>query len=267
MEISISMTTLIAAGDSFTWGNDLPDCNQITASKLSWAAITAQQLGYDYKCVAVPGGSNQAIERNVVSQVEKTPNCFVVVMWTYPHRLEVNLKKQVVDKVLILQNYHTVSQWHGTDFEEKMKTMGIGDGGEKEFFRKQHRDLVLNGIVEISQVLTKYMSDDYYYLTSLRSQVMLKYYLESKKIPYLFLAATDNIILDRIKSDDQYVNTLKQISMSANWIDKPIRGFVEWAAINDYKTGKTNHPMEAACKDYAEKFVISAIKPIMNDGS
>jgi hypothetical protein len=261
------MTTLIAAGDSFTWGNDLPDCNQLTASKIGWAAITAKQLGYDYKCVAVPGGSNQTVERNVIGAVEKIPDCFVVAMWTYPHRLEVNLRRQLLNKFLILQDYHTVSQWHGTEFEEKMKAMGIVDGGEKEFFLRQHEELVGNGIVDVSQILTKYMSDDYYYLATLRSQVMLKYYLESKKIPYLFLAATDNVILNRIKSDDPYVNTLKQISMSANWTTEPTRGFVEWATINDYKTGKTNHPMEAACKDYAEKFVIPVIKPIMNGGS
>ena len=258
MEISIHMTTLIAAGDSFTWGNDLPDCDQTNASKLSWAAITAQRLGYDYKCIAIPGCSNQAIERNTVNAVESMSDIVVAVMWTYPHRLEVKLNQQLQE-----ERYFTISGWHGVSFEEKFKHWGNLNEGQILFIKKQHEEYQKIGIPDISKVLTEYLHDDHYYIEMLRSQIMLRYFLESRNIPYLFLPASDNAILERLKKDDPYIQTQKRISQTANWLTNPNRGFVEWALINDYKTGVTNHPMQAACKDYAEKYVVPAIKSTM----
>ena len=256
------MTTLIAAGDSFTWGNDLPDCDQQTPSKLSWAAITAQQLGCDYMCIAEPGCSNKTIERKVISTTESLSDILVVVMWTYPHRLEVKLNQDIKS-----EHYFTVSEWHSIPFEEKIKKWGRMPEGELVFFQRQHDEFEKVGIGDISRVITKYLHNDYYYLEMLRSQILLKYYLESKKIPYLFLPACDNVVFDRMKTNDSYIQTQKKISQTANWLTNPDRGFVEWALINDYKTGTTNHPMQAACKDYAEKYVVPAIRPIVNGES
>lgn len=248
------MTTLIAAGDSFTWGNDLSDCNQHTASNFSWSAIIADRLGYDYKCVAIPGGSNQSIERNVIEAVEQLTDVFVAVMWTYPHRLEYKLR-QALDNT----NYFTISGWHSFSIKDKLKNWGEISEGTKIFVERQHIEFEKVGIPAISKVTTDFLHDDQYYIDTLRSQILLKDYLETRKIPYIFLPACDNVMLKNIRTDDSYVNLLKEISSHANWINEPLNGFVQWATNNNYKIGPTGHPMEPAHLAYAENYIMPKV--------
>ena len=92
------MPTLIAGGDSFTWGSELPDqyLDHLVnlPSKLTWSARIAQYFKCNYVCVAKPGCGNNSITRRVISEIAKQPDkeIYVAIMWTYTHRSEIRLR-------------------------------------------------------------------------------------------------------------------------------------------------------------------------------
>lgn len=69
---------VLVAGDSFTYGSELQDKNNVY-----WKHIWP-----DAKCIAEPGHSNQAIARNVFMALASDTYDLVVVMWTFPSRYE-----------------------------------------------------------------------------------------------------------------------------------------------------------------------------------
>jgi hypothetical protein len=250
------MTTLIAAGDSFTWGSDLSDSTSTQYSNHTWSALTAQYLNADYRCFALQGGSNSSIARRCLHQLEsKSKNIedkVVMVMWTYPHRLEMITKiKHTIEK---LDSFLTISSWHGLSFEDKMILFGKMDEGKYDFFLKQHNEFDTIGVNKISQTYNAYMSDDYYYYETFKSMVLLKSYLELNKISYYFLKTTDV----EIKTQNPYVISFQALSKTANWLNAP--PFYDWAKEKKFEIGHGNHPLEAAHESYFDEF----IKPTMN---
>ena len=92
------MPLLISGGDSFTWGNELPDQHLDhlvnLPSQSTWSARISQQYGWDYSCVAKPGCANNSIVRRVIKEINahKDEEIYVAVMWTFTHRSETKLK-------------------------------------------------------------------------------------------------------------------------------------------------------------------------------
>ena len=78
------MTVLIAGGDSFTYGSELP------SQEHAWANIVAQRKGWNMCNTARPAASNSSIRRNVMNAVNKYKDLdlFVAVMWSFPNRYE-----------------------------------------------------------------------------------------------------------------------------------------------------------------------------------
>lgn len=263
------MTTFISAGDSFTYGNDLSDClgdGLGNHSMHSWAALTAKNLNMEYVCTAKPGGSNSSIARrclyNVEQSLKQNKKVVVGVMWTYIHRLEIHPKINIQNKKFRLDDYSTVSGHHSLSFEEKMKNFGLEMNDNRvEFFKFSHKTDELAGAGEISRCNLKFMSDVLYLIESLKSLLLLKYYLESNNINYFFIKASDDINIDNTYGDP-YCEAFKQIADSANWLSIP--NFYTWAKNNNFKIGFANHPLEEAHQAYAEQFIIPYVKPIMN---
>ena len=60
-------------GCSFIWGSDLPDDGRnlprATASRLTWPALLAQDLEYEYECHARPGAGNLQITERLLNQI------------------------------------------------------------------------------------------------------------------------------------------------------------------------------------------------------
>jgi len=79
------MTRLVAFGDSFIFGNDLHDWDDLTPSQSTWPALLAKHLNLDYVCAAEPGSSNSSITRQVLS-FKFQPNDFVTLNWTWINR-------------------------------------------------------------------------------------------------------------------------------------------------------------------------------------
>ena len=62
---------LVAGGDSFVWGSELRDEGAATPSNLTYSALVADALGYEYACLARPGNSNDAIARMTMVECDK----------------------------------------------------------------------------------------------------------------------------------------------------------------------------------------------------
>jgi hypothetical protein len=249
------MATLIAAGDSFTWGSDLKDSNGKVYSNHTWSALTAKYLNADYQCVALPGGSNNSIARRCIHQIENKvkhiDDKIVMVMWTFPARLEI--KTKIKDPDFNLDTFSTIGFWNSLPFEEKLK---IFKKERHEFFRIQHEQYENMGIISLSQDYQKFVSDEYFLYETTKSIILLKNYLELNNIKYYFLK-TSNV---PIKTVDPYILTFKTMMEQSNWLVAP--PFLEWAKENNFEIGDGQHPLEPAHAAYFEEF----IKPIMNDG-
>jgi hypothetical protein len=78
------MTVLIAGGDSFTYGSELP------SQEHAWANLLATRKTWNICNTARPAASNSAIRRNVMNAVHKYRelDLFVAVMWSFPNRYE-----------------------------------------------------------------------------------------------------------------------------------------------------------------------------------
>lgn len=80
--------TLHAFGDSFTYGHELRDCpthNFPTPSKLTYSALLANDMEYEYQCHAMGGMSNNTILRQIKhASISRYDMC--VVMWTFSIR-------------------------------------------------------------------------------------------------------------------------------------------------------------------------------------
>jgi hypothetical protein len=271
------MTTLIAAGCSATTGDELSDCNVNNYnSQLSWAALTAKEMAWDYRCVAISGLSNRGIQRTCSLEINKSKgeDIFVVVMWTNPYRLETKLRNSTKHNHSTLKppsselGRKTLSFWAGLSVEEQIDRWDDLTAGEKKALSDQHDENVKSGLYEVSRVLSNNLHDDYYYEESLTSQLLLLNQLKDNNIPYIFLTACDAIKPNNIPTSNEYISYLKENVMKANWIQNQKYGFMEWARKNKYELAeKFKHPLEQAHKDFAYQFVIPAIKPKMNDAA
>ena len=271
MEISISMTTLIAAGDSFTWGSDLPDSSSGHASKLSWSAFAAQQLGYNYKCLARPGAGNSSIVRRMITGLAKEDisDIIVVVMWTFPVRMEVAVNKFSFTQNPDLfvdgdENFITVSPWHSQTVEESLSVMKDIDADRISYFKKQFRGIKESGIHDYARSLISLADSEHYVIETLKSILLLQLYLEANNIRYAFCSTTDQISEART-SNNNFVHVIANQIKWEKWATE--KGFYDWAKDNNHRILEMEHPDQSAHIDYSSKYIIPFLKPIMNDGS
>ena len=251
------MTKLIAVGDSFTWGSDLSDSNGRKYSNSTYSALAAKHLNYEYVCAAAPGCSNSTISRRCIHYCETIKDdLFVMVMWTYTPRTEIytKLTNPQIEKY---DNFFTVSGWHGMDFDEKVQHWGAMNEGQREHFKREHVGYEKIGVAEISRNLVKYAHDNWFYYETLKSMVMTKLYLESKNIPYLFFTACDAAKPSNMNSSDDYIETFKNIALSANWSNAP--SLLEWSRQNNYEVGFGSHPLEPAHEAYFNEFIKTTV--------
>jgi hypothetical protein len=85
-------------GCSFIYGTDLVDDGRgyfipnpdgtftPRASQLTWPALLAQHLAYDYECYASPGSGNLQIADQVLNQIDN--NTFYIISWSWIDRFD-----------------------------------------------------------------------------------------------------------------------------------------------------------------------------------
>ena len=80
---------LLTVGDSFTYGDELPD------RILAWPHLLGQELGYEVTNLGRPGVGNASIMRTVIEQCEEAD--IVIIAWSHFARIEVADENGIYD--------------------------------------------------------------------------------------------------------------------------------------------------------------------------
>lgn len=119
------MTLLIAGGDSFTYGSELP------GQEYAWANLLADHNGWNICNTAKPGASNNSIRRRVMNAVHKYQHLDlrVAVMWSFPNRYEFRFAYDTghVDSPWYDLNPFTPPEFTQQSHKENADIKGIND--------------------------------------------------------------------------------------------------------------------------------------------
>lgn len=247
--------TLIAGGDSFTFGSELPDSTDTIHSNLTWAALLAKKLGYTYKCMAKPGAGNSAIMRRVIEAVEAADEKpFVAVMWSWPGRLEVKIDnivkgyklRQMLPKDDIENGWLNISPWNAMSFDERIVLLPAKD--DPHFVKIYKRQCELEKQVGMDVLAETYFtlaSSEHFLYQSALSIFTLQCYLEKKGIDYVFATTTDHLLEMFSKNDIPFIKMIDK----SKWLNTDI-GMYQWALKNKYEISPMNHPVAKAHEDW-----------------
>lgn len=251
---------LLSGGDSFTLGNELSDSdpdNPTQPSKLSWASLLANDINYDYQCVAKAGCGNHAIARRVMEYCNSSPVDFVAVMWTFPVRHEITIRSDYVTEGKAIElvndeldkNWINLVLWQGMDYEEKVNQYGeiSNDPWFRLKFKEQCDWHKKTGLYDIARNWFTILDETYHFQATLESIIVLQTFLEKNSIPYVFTSATDQVY-SVINSD----HVLTKVINRDHWVNNV--GFFEWAENNNYKLHPMKHPEDRAHRDWIDLF-------------
>lgn len=250
---------LIAGGDSFTFGSELPDSTDTIYSNLTWSALLAKHMGLEYQCAAKPGAGNSAIMRRVIEAVEKSEDtAFVVVMWSWPGRLEVKIDnvvkgyklRQMLPKDDIENGWLNISPWNIQSFEERIEKLPAKD--DPHFVKIYKRQCELEKLVGMDVLAESYFtiaSNEHFLYQSAMAIFTLQCYLEKKNIPFLFATTTDHLLEMFTKDDIPFINMIDK----TKWLNLDT-GMYQWALKNKYEISPMNHPVAQAHKDWLKEY-------------
>lgn len=181
-------------------------------SKKTWPGLLADHLGYDYRCYANPGGSNQTIIRRLFQYLPYINNNDVVILnWTYISRWDfVDITKLPID-----------NQW------ETIRP--TNDKNTK--FEQFYFDYIQ------SELWDKW--------DSLKCINLAVNTLKSKNIKFM-MTNIDSLVLDKEYHCSSYINNAQDeiIEYITSFEGK---GFDDWCTDRNFPRGeKNNHPLEEA---------------------
>ena len=254
------MPKFVAGGDSFTWGSELPDCNETSPSRLTWAGLLCDRMQMDYHCVAKPGAGNHSIMRRVIQELDQDRADFVAVMWTYPIRSELRLREDLALELTSLykkydiqsgdldQGWLTLSIWQTIPYSEKIDHYGLA---QDEWFcnklKKQCDFYDEIGVTDLSNKLFSVASVEHHAYDSIMSMFCLQSYLEKQGIEYVFAGATSEVtnMLDQ--------HPMGKLIDTDRWLNIDM-GFNEWSRSQGYEISPMNHPVAAAHRDWLDHY-------------
>jgi hypothetical protein len=230
------MTVLIAGGDSFTYGSELP------SQEHAWANLLATRKGWNICNTARPAASNSAIRRNVMNAVHKYSelDLFVAVMWSFPNRYEFRF---AYDTGHIDSPWYSINPWTYND-----------ENFEEHFFTKDDQVLAAQqanranaeakGMTAFAKSYVQNVAQTEYWeiYNSWCEIAMLQNYLIKHNIPYIF-TQVDNSLFECNSAMDSTLTTLRaDINMSRFVVDE---GMFNWAKRTKQQF-YTTHPRESA---------------------
>lgn len=228
------MGRLIAGGDSFIYGDELPDCLGVKASAYVYPALIAKELGKEYICVAGSGYSNESIRRTVIDACESNTHIdLVLVQWSFACRYEFYFNNF---------GWHQLGAWSIIDdLTEIKKTFKINNPIVLQHHIDTLNQFKQQGITEFAKAFFKKIASDMYYeqYKFLSDVVMLQQYLELKKIPYMFASVNTDILRDSSKYADQSIKTLENLVNKNEWMWFDNKGFYQWASDNNFPDRKS----------------------------
>lgn len=208
---------LMSFGCSFIFGTDLSDDGRDlpipTASSLTWPALIAKQLGMDYHCHARGGQGNLFILEQLLCEIDRYQDAFVVVGWTWIDRFD----------------YINCEQNRWIDWKALRPSM--------------HDD--------VSNIYFKHINSQYRdQLTSLIYMQTAIDLLDRKGVPYI-MTCMDELIFDRRWNTTPAITNLQNYVQPCMSTFNG-NNFLHWAKINNFEISPTWHPLEAAHAAAAE---------------
>jgi hypothetical protein len=235
------MTILIAGGDSFTYGEELLDCNG-SPSNLTWSALLAKRLGMSYCCTAKSGAANNSIRRNVMNAVHKyknTQDLFVVVMWSFPNRYEFRFNYDTGHRD---SPWYSFNPWiyNNVDMQEHFHVYNPNIL-EQNIVHRENAEI--KGINDFARSYIKNVAESEYWelYTSWSEIVMLQCYLLENNISFRFMYV-DSCLFECNFSDIS-LRTLRE-SIDNKWFVCD-EGMYNWAKRTKQEF-YTTHPKESA---------------------
>lgn len=254
------MTILISGGDSFTYGNELEDCdassNFAGFSKHSWSYLLSKRMGWSYGNTAWGGLSNAAIARRVLEACENLhtkERIAVVVMWSFPNRYEFRFNYDTGERY---SPWHSITPWtHERDQNVILDAFNNFNEVILNHYKRNQLMAQSTGLADFSKMFFKHVGDSEYWETysTLKEIVLLSQYLELKKIPY-FYTCVDNTFLTNytVKSGNSGVrNLLDQLDFDHWYKNGMFEGFYPWAQAEKFPFG-TTHPLEPAHERFCD---------------
>ena len=249
------MTILLAGGDSFTYGNELADCDSKTSSKAAWGAMLATSLNMSYSCVADGGLSNTGIARHVMigctKILKQNMDIAVAVMWSFPGRYEFRFTYNTMEKN---NPWYSITPWtHEPDESIILKTFHNFKKNVFDHYKKNQLQAQVTGVAKFSELYYKHVGDSEYWeiYTSLKEILFLQQWLEGKHIPYVFTYVDDILFKNNTKPDVNMQILLDSINSDAFY---HFEGFYKWATAKNYSFG-TTHPLELAHEHFSQKII------------
>jgi hypothetical protein len=230
------MTVLIAGGDSFTYGSELP------SQEHAWANLLATRKGWNICNTARPAASNSSIRRNVMNAVHKYRelDLFVAVMWSFPNRYEFRF---AYDTGHLDSPWYSVNPWTYNDenFEEHFFTK---DDDVLAAQQANRANAEAKGMTAFAKSYVQNVAQTEYWeiYNSWCEIAMLQNYLIKHNIPYIF-TQVDNSLFECNSVMDGTLATLRaDIDMTKFVMDE---GMFNWAKRTE-QPFYTTHPRESA---------------------
>jgi hypothetical protein len=201
-------------GDSYIFGSELTDDTTlyITHSKLTWPAMLAKKLSYNYECFARPGAGNLHILEQILNQIEiSNKSDLFVIGWSYLTRFD-----------YINKNADPEKPWF--NWSSCMPSSRMSDV-DKIYFKELHsiyRD-ILTSLTYIKLVIDS---------------------LEQREIKFIMTCADESLL-------SQLKNPTPGLLYLQNYIKSYItqfnnNSFHVWSSKNKYQFGPGGHPLEDA---------------------
>lgn len=218
-------------GCSFIFGSELSDAGlngpYVAGSLLTWPALLAKQLGYEYQTYARPGSGNLQIMDRVLNQITDEPTLFVIG-WTWVDRFDYVSEDSPM--------------WYPKD-PQRWSTIMPGDNTNvaQNYYRDIH-----------SEYRDKLAS-----LTAVRVAIdTLKFHNQPFIMTYM-----DELLFDTAYHSSPAVKLLQ------DYVKPYMRqfdglNFAEWSKKNGYPIGVAAHPLEEAHEaafNYILKFGIDKV--------
>jgi hypothetical protein len=215
------MTVLIAGGDSFTYGSELP------SQEHTWANLIAKRKGWNICNTAKPGYSNSAIRRNVMNAVNqyKDLDLYVAVMWSFPNRYEFRFTYDTGQRE---SPWYSINPFTPPTFTNQAHTDNADSKGITEFVGNYVKNVAIDPYWEIYNTWCEI--------------VMLQNYLTKHNIKYFFMTVDHTIFKSQLVLDTTLKTLIADIDIS-KFMDQ--EGMFTWAKRTKQEF-YTTHPRESA---------------------
>lgn len=203
-------------GCSFIFGSDLADDgaskDYAQYSSLTWPALLAKKIGYNYDCYARAGSGNLRIMERVLSQIANNDRGLYVIGWTWIDRFD------YVSSDLDLANPFETAHWQ--------TLMPVDHSDVAKIYYKQLH----------SQLKDK--------LATLMCIKLTIDTLKQKQCPFI-MTYMDGLIFEN------HWHTTPAITDMQEYIRPYMtefngQSFLDWSKSNGFEISNTSHPLEAA---------------------